>query len=232
MQANNRLPDNQTFNSYPEHKAGIPHINLVPGSRNMRAITVLPRSLSFSAQEADEVIYILARRHIITNLSWILRSILAAVFPPLAIASVSFLSHFFTGAGFFNDTFYRVIPFSLVIMLLAFYYSVIITLAFADFLNWVYNVYIVTNERIIHISFKALTGSSFSEAELKNVIDISEHKYGLIPGIFDYGDIVLQTAARSGSFNLHQVPDPEWFVSVITDLKEDAEEGIIRGREV
>lgn len=232
MQGNNQPVNNQIPNPVPPHPGNMRHLGLHHGSKSLKTITILPDDLSFAAQEENEVIYILARKHIITNLGWIFRTIVAAVFPPLAIMAVSLLSRFFTGNGFFDDNFYKIIPFNLIVMLVMFYYTVIISLAFGDLLNWIYNVYIITNERVIHITFRALTGTSFSEAELKNIIDISQNKYGLLPGVFDYGNVILQTASRSGAFDLKQVPDPEWFVNIITDLQEDAELGYTRGREV
>lgn len=79
------------------------------------------------------------------------------------------------------------------------------------FLLWVdyyFDVWIVTNERIINIEQKGLFVREMSELHFASVQDVTSEVIGVIPTILNYGDVTVQTAAEKGRFVFRQVPDP------------------------
>lgn len=191
------------------------------------SLDIYPFNLRFATQNKNERIYIKVRAHIITNLGWLLRGFFIAAIPILAVLSLDFFELLFTEtfklpeiADFFAQ--FEVIIFSVpmglwtIIFLL--YYSFLVTFLLLNFLNWYFNIYLVTNERILHIYFRAFNGTHVSEAPLKNIEDISQRVSGFLPSIFHYGDVWIQTAAERGRFHLTSVPDPSWFRDTLADL--------------
>jgi hypothetical protein len=110
------------------------------------------------------------------------------------------------------------LPVSNWLMIILFYYSLAVSYALANFLDWYFDVYLVTNLRILHVDFRVFTGKFVAEAALVNIEDVSTHIIGFLPSFFDYGDVLVQTAAEKAKFNLIALPSPSWFRDVITDL--------------
>jgi hypothetical protein len=104
------------------------------------------------------------------------------------------------------------------IVVLVVYYSILITYLLFNFTDWYYDIFLVTNERIINIEFSPLKRHRISEARLRNIEDVSETVIGLFPSLFNYGDVKVQTAGRHDLFVFRGVPDPAWFRDVIMDL--------------
>lgn len=79
------------------------------------------------------------------------------------------------------------------------------------FLIWIdyyFDVWIITNLRIVNIEQKGLFNRSVSELELSRIQDITTEVMGIIPTFLNYGDVFVQTAAETERFLFRQVPDP------------------------
>lgn len=173
----------------------------------MGSLEVFPREIRFKTQNPGERVYVLARAHIITNFGWIVRTALLVVLPILVFILLETI-------GFDINN----LPEDILAISLMAYYLTISIQAIANIAKWYYNIYLVTSERMIHYKFKPLAMYKVSEAEISNIQDVSQSSIGLIPNIFGYGDILLQTASRHNKFYFRSVPKPLWFRDVITDL--------------
>lgn len=79
------------------------------------------------------------------------------------------------------------------------------------FLIWIdyyFDVWIITNLRIVNIEQKGLFNRSVSELELSRIQDITTEVVGIIPTFLNYGDVFVQTAAETERFLFRQVSDP------------------------
>jgi hypothetical protein len=61
-----------------------------------------------------------------------------------------------------------------------------------------------------------------SSADLINVQDIAVRKSGLLQAIFDFGDVVCQTAGTEGRFVLSAVPHPAEVLGIIDRTRDAA----------
>lgn len=171
------------------------------------SIEVYPKKLQFETQNPGEVVYILARAHVITNLDWILR---LAFFSTIPILGVFFIDYLNLNLGF--------ITYEIVALLVLVFYICIIGSLIMNLMSWYYDVYLVTSERIIHFEFKPLTSYRVSEAEIENIQDVTQISVGFLPNLFGYGDIIVRTASSRNKFYFRAVPRPVWFRDVVTDL--------------
>jgi len=177
----------------------------------LSAFAAFPDAVKFQGEDADEEIILLMRAHIVTNVKWFLITLALLAFPlilaPL-VGSLNFLG--FSGAG-------------TGIVALIFWYLAIFTYAFINFLYWYFNVYIVTNERVVDIDWYSILYHKTSSTRISKIQDVSVTRVGVFAGVFDYGDIHIQTAAEEANFEFAAVPHPELVKDKLEELMEEEE---------
>ncbi len=172
------------------------------------AIIEQPKNVIFESQQNDEKLYFLLRRHPITNLGWVLSAIIFLLIPIIAMLLIE---------SYFLDPF-AFIPAKYQMVVILLWYLLTMLYTFESFIVWYFNVYIITDKRIIDVDFKGLWGKRISEALLNSVEDVTyeTHKFWHI--LFDYGDIFMQTAAERTEFEFHSIPKPALVHDKLTDL--------------
>ncbi|MEI7578985.1 MAG: hypothetical protein WCJ58_02970 [bacterium] len=188
---------------------------------------IYPVGMRFATQNPGEVVYIKARSHVLTNFGWLFNTLVAFVIPVFLIIIFNSTEIIFgnsTGYKFFGvflqqigDVF-ALLPLFFWITAALIYFSSIVTYALINFTNWYYNIYLVTNERLMHIRIEVFSGKHIVEATLNSVEEISERDIGFFPTIFHYGDIRVQTEAHKSTFFFKSVPDTTWFRDTLADL--------------
>lgn len=165
----------------------------------LAAFAVDPDGVSFATQGENEEIHLFMRRHFITNLPWIIFSAVLLLLPLLA--------GFFIG-GSISDALH--LSANTFIILILFYYIVVFGLfILTSFINWYFNVYIVTNQRIVDVDFISILYREVSSTRLNLIQDVTVKTGGVLRAIFDYGDVFIQTAGTEVNFDFHAVPKPQ-----------------------
>lgn len=179
------------------------------------ALLEKPKNVMFESQEKGEKVYFILRRHPITNIGWLLLSLIFLVIPLAYLAFAPNLEDTFT---------IRLNPnyeFILIIM----WYSLTMLYTLESFLMWYFSTYIITDKRVIDVDFTGLWGKRISEAPLENVEDATYQTKSFLNILFDYGDIFMQTAAERTEFEFDSVPKPGMVHDVLTDLVEASRKG-------
>jgi membrane protein YdbS with pleckstrin-like domain len=170
---------------------------------------VSPDGIRFETQEDEEDVILFLRQHIIVLVPGILL-ILILLLTPLFL--VPFLLRFLTLP--------IVVPSRYFVVGTAFWYVMTFGVAIMSFLRWYYNIYIVTNKRVVDIDFLHLLYKEFSEARLDKVQDISFKSGGIFAAFFDYGDVIIETAGEAPNIEFISVPKPAKVVETISNLLE------------
>ena len=97
----------------------------------------------------------------------------------------------------------------ILIMGVTVYALAIILFSFVEYADYYLDTWIVTNERIINIEQKGLFNRVASELQLNAVQDVTSDVKGLVRTLFDYGDVVIQTAGGVKRFHFKGIPNPE-----------------------
>lgn len=166
-----------------------------------------PDGVHFSSQQDDEKIHLFLRRHFITNIPWIILIVFLIILP-LALTP-------FTGL---------ILPSSFLaegnrgLIFLWFYYIVIFGLALTNFINWYFNVYIVTNQRVVDVDFINIIYREVSSTRLNLIQDVTVKTGGVIKSIFDFGNVLIQTAGTEINFDFLDVPHPQQVAREIENL--------------
>lgn len=166
-------------------------------------------SFSFHAQDPGEKILLFLRRHFITNIGWIFFSFILTIIP---------LSIFFLGISVF-DILNIAIPSTFIISIIVFYYLIVFAYALVNFLNWFYNVTIITDKRIVDVDYSNLLYHNVAITKLSQIEDVNYTKAGFLRSLFNYGDVFAQTAGGvSDHFDMLSIPQPEKIANIISDL--------------
>lgn len=154
---------------------------------------------SFESQTSEEKVLAVLRAHPISNLPWIVSSLVLGLTPLIVVtASLGFgLSKFFP------------VTTTATIGFLVIWYLLIFAFAFQSFLTWYFNLYIVTNSRIVDTDFLPLFFQEISSCELAKIEDTTVSMSGFFQSIFNYGSIQIQTAGEKNEFEFAKVPNPE-----------------------
>lgn len=173
-----------------------------------------PSNIRFVAKDSNERIVLFLRRHPITNLGWILISILMFS-APMVLSSFPLLS-------FLPENFQFVAVLG--------WYMISIAFAFESFLNWFFSVYIVTDERIFDVDFINLIYREISEANIDQIQDVTTRMGGVIRTMFNYGDVYIQTASEIPRIEFEAVPHPDQVAKILRELRVEEEQEKIEGR--
>jgi uncharacterized membrane protein YdbT with pleckstrin-like domain len=101
-----------------------------------------------------------------------------------------------------------------------FFAMMIWALFFLIWIDYYFDVWIVTSERIINVEQKGLFSREISELQLEKIQDISTEVLGVIPTFLNYGNIFIQTAGEKERFLFRCVPNPYHIKDAIMSLQE------------
>ncbi len=177
------------------------------------SLSYRPKATFFSNQNPEEKVYLLLRRHWIKNLGWIISNTFYA-FVPIIILVIS-------DALRISLDF---ISFKVYFIIILAYYSVILTNVLRNFYDWYFDIYIVTNERVLEYSFSPFVSYSILEAELESIQDVKESANGVVADIFSYGDLRITTASRLGELFFDSIPSSTEVRNILMDLVEIIDE--------
>lgn len=96
-------------------------------------------------------------------------------------------------------------------------------IAFVIWVDYYFDVWIVTDQRIINIEQKGLFSRSTSELELEKVQDITTDIKGILRTFLNFGDLLVQTAAEKEKFLFHNIPEPNYVKDLIMKLQKKQE---------
>jgi membrane protein YdbS with pleckstrin-like domain len=107
---------------------------------------------------------------------------------------------------------------SQILFLNAFILIFIFNYLWLHFLNWYFNVGIITDERIVDVDFNAILFKQTTYTDLTHVEDITAKTGGYIESLFDFGNIFVQTAGTETNTEFLNVPHPAHAAKIITEL--------------
>lgn len=168
-----------------------------------------PKKIRFSAQESDEEIELLLRAHWITNVPWLVISVVLFILPEALVRLLPLL-----GIGAIINPPVKVLAVTIIL-----WYMIVLAYGLEKLLFWYFNVYIVTNKHLIDIDFGNLLNRNITQAKLDDVQSVSSSITGIIRPLFNFGDVVIETAAKDQSLKFNNVPFPDIVADRIEDLQ-------------
>ncbi len=163
--------------------------------------------MSFEGQNRNEKVYIMARRHWLTNIGWIFNNFIYLLIPVIAAL---ILNIFDTRLPELNRQIYAVIVLG--------YYSFVFTNMFKNFIDWYYDIYFVTNEKVMDVIFKPFASYQIEEIPLVSIESVREKTPGVLASLFNYGNITITTEANDRTMIFPYISRPTKVRDIISDL--------------
>jgi len=177
----------------------------------LAAFAAFPKHAKFSGEMEDEGVILLMRAHVVTNIPWLLIGLILIIAPPLVYPWA------------INLELIPLLPSGLKTVLTLLWYLGVFAYIFLNFLYWYFNVYIVTNERVVDIDWYSLLHREMSLAQISKIQDVNAIQVGVLAGLFDYGLVTIQTAGEAPNFDFTNVPHPQLVVQKIQELMQAEE---------
>lgn len=171
--------------------------NLTPAHSLFHSFCVRPKA-KFESQMANEPVLLLLRAHPVTQVPWLINGFLLFVLLVL-------LNQLFSSALTSAQVLY--INISAVVFIFGYYWF--------KFLSYFFNAGIITPLRVVDIDFHAVIYKEVTEAQLKNVEDITAKSGGYAASLFNFGDVFVQTAGSLVNIEFHRIPRPGDVVKII-----------------
>ena len=179
------------------------------------AFITKPKKIKLDIQNKDEKIVLVLRQHIATQIK-------SLFFLCIAILAIPTILGF---SGFMGA-----LPSKFVSAFYIFWVALSFGLFVRSFLIWLFNVYIITDERIIDVDFNSMIYFNISNAKIENIEDVTASTSGPMAAIFDYGTITIQTAGERTEFEFSSVPHPAKVTKLLSELILEEEREKIEGR--
>jgi uncharacterized membrane protein YdbT with pleckstrin-like domain len=170
--------------------------------------------MDFINKDPQEKVVLLLRRHPITNIKWIVMVFILLLAP-------GFLSVIEVFEGLPSD--YK-------FLIILVWYLLTFAFAFEKFLVWFFSVNIITDERVFDVDFSSLVYREMTDAEIDQIQDVTVQIGGGARTIFNFGDVLIQTAAEVPRIIFESVPEPDRVARVLRELRVEEEVEALEGR--
>jgi membrane protein YdbS with pleckstrin-like domain len=168
-----------------------------------------PLRIRFEQQETDENIELFLRKHWFTNVGWIIVAVILSILPFVIVITDVMLN-----LGFTTN-----LPASISTGIIIIWYMLLSAYIIENFLYWYFNIYIVTNKHIVDVNYSSLLSRSVVEVKLADVQSQKASIKGIFRQLFNFGDVVIETAAENQRIDFIDIPKPDFVADRVQDLK-------------
>ncbi|TSC91870.1 MAG: Uncharacterized protein CEN92_176 [Candidatus Berkelbacteria bacterium Licking1014_96] len=164
----------------------------------------------FPGQEKDEEVVFFTRRHPLSFLGILLFAFFMAVLPfalYLLLTAIDMISLDPTGQ-------------KIMLVLASSYLLFVLGFFLAGWIDYYLDVMILTDSRIVDITQNVLFSRTVAEANLTDIEDVNAEVKGILPTLFHFGTVFVQTAGTARNFEFKSLPDPYAVSKMILDLHE------------
>jgi hypothetical protein len=169
--------------------------------------------IDFPGQEANEQIYIFARR---SSIAYLPRLILILAMAVLGVGILYIIG--MVSNGLLTNNFIVFLASSYILFLLLY--------ALVDFFDFYFDLYIVTDRRIVDIDQNRLFSRKVAELLLDDIEDVDSNVSGIFATFFDFGTVTIQTAGTKPNFVFEDITHPKEVAAMILDLSDQGSRGV------
>lgn len=159
----------------------------------------------------DEKRVFFLRRHPITLMSMVIGGILIVLFPFIVWILMQTI---------FPDIWASEVGRTLVILGASAFFLYAWLFLFQSFIDYYLDIWVVTNHRILSIEQTGLFNRTVSELRLYRVQDVTSSVKGIIPTLFNYGNVEIETASNEDHFVFEQIANPTHVAKTIMEYVE------------
>lgn len=163
-------------------------------------------------EDENEPILIFLHRHVISFIIPVVIFIILALLPAFFKLVIS------------KDPFAIAISLDarlLITVFVSMYYLMLVGYIFGEWISYYYDILIVTKSTVIDIKQNNLFNREITHLHLRQVEDISSEIKGFMPTLFNYGDIIIQSAGAQEHTLIKAIPNPQKVAAMVLQLHKD-----------
>jgi hypothetical protein len=171
---------------------------LMGGDETFADLVFKPLTIKFQHQNENEHTLMLVREHVMILWFRLIGAVVGVIVPVLILILYQFLEA------------RELLPFDIEAKWFwagaLLWFMFLIVGAFRNFIDWFYNINLMTTERFIDLDFDPFGGFEVKETPLMKIQDASDTHSGIWQMVFDMGNLEILTASEHNSFQLNNVP--------------------------
>lgn len=161
-----------------------------------------PPHMYFETQEEGEEVVLFLRQHLIVNVPWMVLVLFALAIPSTFI--------------FFPP--YAAVPLAYQFVVSLIWYLFVAGFTLSKLMSWFFNIYIITDERVVDIDFINILYRKVSTAKIDEIQDVSVVSSGAFETFFNFGSVFIQTSAEVPEFEFTKIPKPDKVGAIINQM--------------
>lgn len=156
--------------------------------------------------------------HIIHRDVWVaLRRV--ALFVILLVLPALF---FVLASQFFPGLMENKVSFIIIVLVASAYILFIWLLFFFSILDYLLDIWVITDQRIIDIQQNGFFSRKISEQMLHRVQDLTSDTHGFWQTVWKFGNLTVQTAGQESKFHFEEISNPEHIRDIVIKLAAQA----------
>jgi uncharacterized membrane protein YdbT with pleckstrin-like domain len=112
------------------------------------------------------------------------------------------------------------VGYPLVVLAGSIYYLFLWVFFFAQFIDYYFDTWIVTNDRLVDIEQRGLFSRVVTELDLYLIQDVTSETHGFFANVFNYGDVLIDSAGPKQRVEFKNVPHPNEVRNQVVQLAE------------
>lgn len=169
----------------------------------------------FPGQERTEPVLLFVRRHWFALASHFIVPVVLGVIPSAIGLGAQWL-----GVTFFIDA--TGLGYTLYVLGVHLLWLLAVVLAFAAFVDYYLDYWVVTDRRIVSVEQSGLFARTVAQLHLSRVQDATARVRGPVATVLDYGDVFIQTAGEEARFVFTSIPHPNQLIARVMTLHQNA----------
>lgn len=169
----------------------------------------------FESQLENEKIYLVVRQH------WLILLIKLKIVALMLVLGLGLWAYIPTLLGdFFTEQIQLAFNLFMYLYMLGLLLGTLLVIIF-----YYLHLQIITNLRMVDVDQFSLFKRNVSEIQIENIQEVTSKSHGILPTIFNYGNVTVQTSGSQIEFDFERVAHPEQIKKMILDLYEKKNKG-------
>lgn len=169
----------------------------------------------------DESIYVFVRSYYLAFVPWMLLGV-AMFIMGVIIISIAYTT--------FPEVQTNPMANNILVVLVSSYFLLIIPFIAVAFIDYYYDLHVVTDRRLVDIDQHSLFVREINELALEEVQDVTSRTVGILGSVFDFGFVSIETSSATKKFEFDYVRHPREITGIIMDLSDQAKQRVESGR--
>ena len=161
----------------------------------------------------DESIIVKSRKHILSVLPSIIVFFILLLLPVVII-----IVAYFSGIPLFKFPYVNILVLSI-----SCYYMIYLLVFTSELISYYYDLLLVTKKNVISIEQLTMFSRKILQYNLEQIEDINSNTTGFLPSLFNFGEIIIQTAGTKELTIIKGMPYPQKIASKIMELRNSSD---------